>query len=181
VNLVGAALERRAPGWARRWALRALFRATARAFDRPLPSLAGLSADQRLLRYAERTRDWAGELLRDGGDPAAVQARLYRNALRLGQACRWLCGLRGQRDALAMGRLLYRWLEIDFRADGEAILIRRCYFSRLYSSDICQVMSALDRGLLAGLSGGRQLAFSERITEGRPGCRARLTREDGRG
>ena len=35
-------------------------------------------------------------------------------------------------------------------------------------------MSAMDRGLLAGLAGGGELAFSQRITEGHPCCRARF-------
>jgi hypothetical protein len=35
----------------------------------------------------------------------------------------------------------------------------------------------MDRGLLAGLASGGELAFTERITEGRPCCRAHLKLE----
>jgi hypothetical protein len=35
-------------------------------------------------------------------------------------------------------------------------------------------MSALDAGLFAGLTGGRTLTFTQRITEGAPACLANL-------
>ncbi len=81
---------------------------------------------------------------------------------------------------MALGRSLYDILDIDFdgsdsgSGSGE-ITISRCYFSSFYSPEVCQVMSAMDRGLLAGLAGGGELVFIERITEGQPCCRARFT------
>jgi hypothetical protein len=152
----------------------ALFRATERAFDRPAPSLAGLSADECLLRYAQFTQGRVAELLRNGDDLPAVQERLYRNAYELGRACRRASRIGTVEDAMALGRVLYRLLDIEFQGDEGGVVISRCYFSRFYSGQVCQVMSAMDRGLFAGLSDGRQLAFFARITEGHARCRAHL-------
>jgi hypothetical protein len=55
------------------------------------------------------------------------------------------------------------------------IVVRRCSFSRRYSAEVCRLMSRLDAGVLAGLAGGGELAFSERLTEGSDRCRARFT------
>jgi hypothetical protein len=76
---------------------------------------------------------------------------------------------------MALSRFLYGILDIEFHGNrsGE-ITIGRCYFSDFYSPQACEVMSAMDRGLLAGLAGGGDLVFTERITEGRPCCRARF-------
>jgi hypothetical protein len=76
---------------------------------------------------------------------------------------------------MAAARLAYRAIGIDFEGDTcGGITINRCFFSQAYTPTVCQVMSALDAGLLAGLSGGSRLVFTERITEGYPWCRARL-------
>ena len=76
---------------------------------------------------------------------------------------------------MALARVLYRLLDIEFQGDEVGdVVVSRCYFSRFYSGQVCQVMSAVDRGLFAGLSDGRQLLFSARITEGQGRCRAHL-------
>jgi hypothetical protein len=71
--------------------------------------------------------------------------------------------------------VIYRQLGIDFRGspDGE-IVIRRCFFAAVYTPRVCALVSALDRGLLAGLAGGGELRFGQRLTEGACCCRARF-------
>lgn len=164
--------------WSQKCALWALFRATAGAFGRPVPRIARLSANQCVARYAAFTQHEVEALLRNGGDTDAVQLRLYRNARRLGRACRWVSRTRTVGEALATARALYRALEIDFRGDGKGeILINRCSLSSTYSPATCRLMSAMDRGLLAGLSAGGVLTFTARITDGQASCRARLSME----
>jgi hypothetical protein len=164
------------PAIVKRQALMLLFRATAAAFQRDMPSLSGLSREQCLSAYAQFTADQAEEALRQGGDLSELQERLYWNAYRLGRTPGWLLRVQDVDEVMALGRLLYGILDIDFAgsANGE-ITICRCYFSSFYSPQACQVMSAMDRGLLAGLAGGGDLQFSQRITEGQPCCRARFT------
>lgn len=55
------------------------------------------------------------------------------------------------------------------------VTVRRCYFSRFYAPNMCRVMSAMDRGIFAGLFGGGELTFKSRITEGLPCCRAEFS------
>jgi predicted ArsR family transcriptional regulator len=70
---------------------------------------------------------------------------------------------------------VYGLLDIDLRGNGRGELtVRRCAFSEVYSAEVCRLVSALDAGLLAGLSGGDRLEFTRRITEGAPCCLARL-------
>jgi hypothetical protein len=163
------------PAIVKRQALVQLFRATAAAFQVDMPRLSGLSREQCLLAYARFTANQAGEALRQGGDLSELQERLYRNAYRLGRTPGWLLRVRSVDDVMALGRSLYDVLDIDFEGSGDGeITIGRCYFSSFYSPEACQVMSAMDRGLLAGLAGGGELVFVERITEGQPCCRARF-------
>jgi hypothetical protein len=169
--------QRHVPAVARRAALRALFATTADAFGCPVPPLAGLGADELLRRYALFTRDQAERALRDGRDLPALLVRLERGARALGARLRAGLRLRTTEEALAAARVVYGLLGIDFRGttDGD-VTIRRCYFSAVYRPEVCRLVGALDAGLLAGLTSGGRLAFSQRITEGAPCCRARLLR-----
>ena len=170
--LVGA-LGAYTPECVRGWALGRLTAATAEAFGAQAPPLAGLGADARLAAYARFTRAQAEAWLSAGRDVEALEGRLFRAAGELGGQCRAWLRPRTTRDVLAGARLLYRLLDIDLRRDaGGEVTVARCYFSRYYSAEVCRLMSAMDRGLLAGLSGGGELAFSARITEGQPCCRA---------
>ncbi len=149
-----------------------------------MPSLAGLSQEQCLLAYAQFTAQEAAAALRAGGDLAGLQERLYRHAYPLGRTAGRLLGVHSVDDVMALGRVLYDVLDIDFYGSdcgngsgstwGE-ITISRCYFSTFYAPATCRLMSAMDRGLLAGLAGGGELVFTERITEGWPCCRACFT------
>jgi hypothetical protein len=177
VNPLGWLLERHMPEVVRQAALGQLLRAAAEAFQCDAPPLGGLSSDERLRVFACFTRDRVvaahGGASQPGRDLEAVQQRLYNNAYRLGRRTGRVLGVRGVSDTMAVGRVLYRILDIEFQGDAQGdVLISRCYFSSFYSGRVCQVMSAMDRGLLAGLAGGGQLVFSSRITEGQPFCRA---------
>jgi hypothetical protein len=173
VNLLIALLAIHTPQYVKKRALADLFRFTAAAFESDVPPMAGLVSDECLLQYALFTQDHTERLVRDGHDVEYVQHRLYQSAYELGEMQRARFRIRTVKDVMAMGRVLYRTLGIEFQGDtrGE-IVINRCYFSHFYSSQSCQIMSAMDRGLFAGMSNGGQLCFSERITEGRPHCRA---------
>jgi hypothetical protein len=175
VGLLVRALGLHTPGCLRAWALGRLAAATAEAFGAPAPPLDGLGPEARLGAYARFTRAEADAWLAAGRDAEGLAGRLYRSAAALGGQCREWLGPRGTGEVLDAARLLYRLLDIDLRGDaGGGVTIARCYFSRYYSAEVCRVMSAMDRGLLAGLSGGGVLTFSARITEGAPCCRAHL-------
>ena len=76
---------------------------------------------------------------------------------------------------MASCQLIYKALKIDFQGDPQGeVQIKRCYFSQYYSGEVCRVISSLDEGLVAGLSGGLKMEFTQRITEANPCCTARL-------
>ena len=132
-----------------------LFQATAAAFGCDMPRLSGLSREQCLEAYARLTADQAEEALRARGDLSELRERLYRNAYRLGRTPGRLLRVHSVDDVMALAHFLYGILDIELQgSESGEITISSCYFSRLYSPDVCHVMSAMDRGLLAGLAGG---------------------------
>lgn len=176
MNVLGRAALRWMPEVVRKPVLDVLFARTAVAFGLPTPRVRGLSSTATLQAFADfsarAATDAAASRL---GDLGALDARLVEAGYRPGRWLRRVLGVSSRADCMAVARSVYRLLDIDFRGDARGdITISRCSFSRSYSSDVCRVMSALDAGLLAGLSGGERLVFSERITDGHPCCRARL-------
>ena len=175
MNLLALALRVHVPHSLKKQKLRELFEATATAFGRPMPHLEDLSFDECLRRYARFTKEEVERRIRDGEDTAEAEERLYRYAYRLGAEIRERLRLTNPDDALSVGTVLYKALGIDFRASAAGdVTINSCYFSAFYSLDVCCVMSSLDEGIAAGLTGGRTLRFSRRITDGHPSCVAVL-------
>lgn len=175
MNLAGQVLRFYVPEIARRRALHELFQSSAAAFGARLPPLRG-SADELLDRYAMFTAEHAAASLSSGRRIAQIREHLYASAYAIGARLRCDLNLSSSSDVMAAARAVYRMLRIDFRrtADGE-VRVGQCYFSRFYSPPICRLMSALDQGLLAGLSRGGRLEFRQRITEGAPFCLAAFT------
>jgi hypothetical protein len=161
------------PDSVKKRALTELFRSTAAAFEAEVPPLAGLTSEECLAQYARFAQTQAVQRLRDGREVQEVAQRLYRNAVEIGRRhSKWLRPDTVQ-DVMDFGRVLYRVLDIDLQGDARGeVVISRCYFSQLYSAEVCRLMSAMDRGLFAGLSNGGELTFTSRITEGQPCCRA---------
>jgi hypothetical protein len=153
-----------------------LLRLTARAFETDPPSCEGLSLGDLRRLYAEFSREAAERALDRPEVLAATGRRLFDEAVGLGREIRRELGVSTPRDVMAAARVLYRGLEIDLEGSPVGdIVVRRCSFSRRYSAEVCRLMSRLDAGVLAGLAGGGELAFSERLTEGSDRCRARFT------
>jgi hypothetical protein len=169
------ALELHVPEFVARSALRRLFDATASAFGREAEDLGGLDRRALLERYASFTIRCAEQAMGDHTDPL-VSRRMWENAYALGASLRRRLGVRTRADALRAARIAYRMIDIDLRADEQGdVTVDRCAFAERYSPEVCRLMSALDAGLIAGLTDGGRLAFSERITEGRPRCLARIS------
>ena len=129
----------------------------------------------RLQAYAEFTKEQAEKALSSGFDAGIVKERLYQNAYTLGKRLRKWFSIETTEEVMRIGKVLYNsiGIEINGNAQGE-VTVKRCFFSQYYSSPVCSLISSLDDGLFSGLSGGKRLAFSERLTEGRECCRAKL-------
>lgn len=167
------------PSFVKKKKLDELFFLAADAFQADIPEIQGLSYSETLERFAAFTRDKAEKALDSGIDLNALKGRLYANALELGENLRKKYRIKTVSDIMAMSRILYRILGIDFHGNNQGdVVIRRCYFSGYYSPQICEVISSLDEGVAAGLSGGGKFLFDYRITEGEACCRARIRFEE---
>ena len=172
-------LPRRLPAFGRKFILRRLFYATAEGFDCPMPPLGRLSFSGCLQAYACFTREQAEHSLSASGEAARAKNRLYRQAFRLGAAVRSRFRPRSLAEVVRIGQFLYRAIGVELQGSEAAdIRVTRCYYSQHYTPQACEVISALDDGLWAGLSGGGRLVFTQRITEGCPVCKARLVFEE---
>jgi len=180
MNLALAILDFYAPAPVRKKALCDLFSATAQAFGVDLPLTRGLSARRLLQAYALFTKEESERLWAEKRDQSEVERRLFRNASDLGAKLRGRFRVRSRDDIIRLSRILYKILGISFegRPDGQ-VIIRDCAFSRFYTGRVCRLISALDAGAAAGISGGGKLEFTQRMTEGHDCCRARLVLEDG--
>ncbi len=82
--------------------------------------------------------------------------------------------IRSRVDAAAALRTLYRLLAIDLALDARGeVTIRHCSLADHYTPEVCRFMSAMDEGIVAGLSNGR-LVFTRRLTENADRCLARI-------
>lgn len=170
-----------------------LFGLTAEAFQAEVPELKGLPFAERLTKYASFTRDQAEPFLKreaaaeDGKSKVeAIEGKLYRNSFLLGEALRKSLQIKTWEQAVEALELIYRIIGIDFHFEGRdashqdepgGFTVKKCYFSEYYSSEVCGLISSLDEGLAAGLSGGGRLGFTQRITEGCSCCRGYLIKE----
>jgi hypothetical protein len=164
------------PVFLKKMNLRRLFALTADAFECEAPQTEGLSHGGMIRRYALFTKEQAEKSLACAGDKERRKAALRREAFALGDELRETCRIKDLGEALAFSRVLYRVLAIDFRGTRDReVVVKRCFFSTYYSAEVCDLVSALDEGLIAGLSGGANLRFYRRITDGSGCCRAHLT------
>ncbi|MGZ4110684.1 MAG: hypothetical protein ACXVP7_13490, partial [Actinomycetota bacterium] len=100
---------------------------------------------------------------------------LHSNMERLGRRVRLALGVRTTADALDVAHRLYGLIGIELTGgDRGQVVVSRCAFAARYSPDVCRVMSASDAGMLAGLTDGGRLTFTERITTGSAACLATL-------
>jgi len=152
-----------------------LIRLSARAFYSEAPETRGKSYQQCLQEFAFFTQKKATEIIVQKENIPKVKKRLYRNAFLMGYNIRKLLRIHTQREVIAISRRLYSFLNIDYQGDSSGrIIIKKCFFSSYYSEEICQLISALDEGIAAGLSAGGKLSFNQRITEGKPCCQGQL-------
>jgi hypothetical protein len=175
VNLRLALLERRTPEWLKRRLLDDLARLTADALGGSPPRWAAAGFDSRLRLFADFSAGEARRLLAANGeaDLPAARVRLYENAVGLGDSLRRRLRVRRGADVLRALTLLYRHIGIDLGAAGPGeVEVSRCAFAQAYDERVCELISALDEGVAAGLSGGAQLRFTQRLTGGAGCCRA---------
>ena len=164
------------PEFIKKKKLNELFRLTADAFQSELLELRGLSFAECLSKYALFTKEQAESYLQSGRPLEEVKHRLYRNSCIFGQNLRKSLHIVTWEEAVTALKIIYKLIGIDFQYNRQGeIIIKQCFFSKYYSGEVCMLISALDEGLAAGLSGGRRLCFNQRITEGGSCCKGNFS------
>lgn len=156
----------------RRIMLQQLMNLTSRSFGQPSKRIWILSPEKALRIYAEYT---CGHL-KDAPNQLLL-GRMNAEAYKKGKMLRRLFRLKTQSDIERFATFLYKNIGIELRWDtSENLTFSKCYFSRYYTPSVCAAASALDEGILQGLSGGGKLHFEQRITEGCKCCIAKFTK-----
>ncbi|MCM1566159.1 MAG: L-2-amino-thiazoline-4-carboxylic acid hydrolase [Dehalobacter sp.] len=168
----------RMPEFIKKKKLNELFRLTADAFRCELPELKGLSFAECLSEYAIFTKEQAESYLQSGRPPEELKQRLYQNSYIFGQGLRRSLHIITWEEAVTVLTVIYKLMGIDFQYDRQGeFIIKQCFFSKYYSGEVCKLISSLDEGLAAGVSGGGRLCFKQRITEGGSCCKGYFSRE----
>jgi hypothetical protein len=161
------------PNWIKKQYLQQLFDLTADAFQDQAPQIKTLSYQQGLLQFARYSKTQTESSIGLKRDLQLIKSRLYDNAFQLGQSIRKRFKIKTAQEVIILSKVIYRVLGIDFDANlqGE-VLIKNCFFSQFYSGEVCEMISSIDEGVLAGLSCGGKLSFIQRMTAGKHYCRA---------
>ena len=160
--------EKHTPTCFRRIQLQILMNVTAGAFQTKALRLWHKKPEGALAEYAAFTKRCMENLHADA-------ARMYRMAFKVGAMLRRVTGFSERADLQRLVFLLYRNIGITMQGELPGkVVIPVCYFSRTYLPVQCAMISALDSGIVAGIFGGGQLVFTERITEGCDCCTACL-------
>lgn len=159
----------------RRVQMQLLMNLTARAFQKPSKSIWRLSHAEALKEYANYTNSH----LSSTADNELLK-RMNSEAYKMGHLLRLLLLVRSQTYAQRIVMALYKNIGINmsFNSDGR-ICFHSCYFSRLYTPTTCKAASALDDGIIRGITGKQSshLCFSQRITEGCNSCIAKFEQQ----
>jgi hypothetical protein len=100
---------------------------------------------------------------------------LFQQACEYGKLWRKRFDISNMNEVMRAGKILYGAIGIEFcGTDRGTIEIGKCFFGQFYSPATCKVVASLDAGIMAGLSGGAILSFSQRLTEGFSFCKAQL-------
>ncbi len=159
----------------RRIELQLLMNLTAKAFGEPSQRIWTLPNDEALKVYAQYT----SKRLSAGADVAVIE-RMNSEAFKMGNLMRQLFFVRRESTAQRLIVALYRNIGISLSfTDHQQLIFNNCYFSRFYTPAACLAASALDDGIIRGLTHQKdcRLCFSQRITEGCHCCQASLQKQ----
>jgi hypothetical protein len=117
-----------------------------------------------------------------GHDKAVALGReaLFAVGVKLGKQTRNKLGVgEDPNDLIKASKILYRILGIDFHIEwldqtNAVAVIEHCALSEKYSKLTCEILSATDEGVIAGLQPNVVMKFQEYITGGCQNCRASL-------
>jgi hypothetical protein len=167
------------PSFLKKKGLKELFISTAKAYNKNIPSLKGISFKKSLQIYAQFTKSEVENYISDGGDIGILQKEFNKHAVILGQKIRTKLLINTYSRAVSFFELLYHFIDIDLKISEQGeVTVKQCYFSDYYNPQICEIISAIDTGVFEGLTGGCKIEFYQRITGGHNCCKAKIFLKD---
>jgi hypothetical protein len=136
------------------------------------------------IKMAKEHNKKVQKLIKTIGKKTAInQARkkLFNTGQILGQKAKKDLNIKNSTsDILNAAKILYKILGINFKAKKinkttYLMIINRCSLSKHYKNSTCQILSAVDEGVLSGLNPQYKMQFQKRITQGAPKCKAKIT------
>jgi hypothetical protein len=179
VNLLGELAQIYVPTYLKRRQLMSLFEITGSAFGAEPPKLVRRTYAECLKEYALFTKSLVERSIDNLHNLGIARQQLCHQSYDLGKTIRRRFDITTTKDVMTACSLIYKCLGIEFEGmDNGAITVRSCFFSKYYSEEVCGVISCLDKGLVAGLSGGGKLSFTQKLTEGMDCCKAELVLQE---
>jgi predicted ArsR family transcriptional regulator len=107
---------------------------------------------------------------------------LFKVGKELGEETQRRLGVQTPHDLVHAAGILYRVLGIEFTVQWinpkKAVLtVHRCALADHYTEFTCQILSAADEGVMAGLLEGSNMKFQKMLTSGCNSCIAEITLE----
>lgn len=165
------------PDFVKKKKLNELIRLTADAFHSEPPEYRGLSFQECLSKYALYTKKEAESYYQVGYPLGQVKSRLFENSCAFGQTLRESLHVTTWEESAMVLKAIYKHIGIDFHYDRQGqFQIKKCFFSKYYSGEVCRLISSVDEGIASGLSGEGRLSFTQRITEGCNCCKGYFSR-----
>lgn len=157
----------------KKWQIQKLVDLSAEAFDCDSPNVMRMSYEKAMLTFAQFTQEQGQKILQEEKKVKIVKQVLREKAYHLGIMLRKILKMSDPKDISCLVRLLYRniGIELDGCLPGK-IEINCCYFKNFYQPEVCNLISSIDCGIIAGLYGGGRLEFKHRLTEGYRSCQA---------
>ncbi len=168
--------------WWKPLILAEIFLMTAKTLQYPLPKLAIFNYNKLLATYGQYTTAALNSLLTQQRDLGPLKKELFTKSENLTKKIKTLFRIKTAEEVCFFLENFYQVLGIELTVNlsQQQFVVKNCYFSRYYRSEICQVLSALDSGLVAGLTNGASLTFLSRLTEGATCCFADLRKFEGK-
>jgi hypothetical protein len=155
--------------------LKKLFQITAESFSCKINLPKRPDYEQLLHQYAVFAYEKCDTAIRNSENIDNIKRNLYVKAFAEGVKLRKVLHIKTMKDIILAGELFYSVIKINFssKINGE-VCINSCYFANYFSTDVCKIMSSLDEGIIAGISGGYVINFYQKITENQNCCLAEI-------
>lgn len=159
-----------------------IYKITGEAFKDKLIISNSINHRKGLKRYAIYSNELTLGAIYSRKDLEEIKYRLYRNSYIVGHKLRKFFSITNIEEAMQTAEIFYDIIGIEFSAnDKNEITINKCYFSDYYDCRVCNIISAIDEGIIAGLTNGAKINFINRITDGNKCCYAKLDIKDVQG